>query len=122
MAGVTVGVVALPLALAFGITTGLGASAGLITAIVAGLVAAAFGGPKPRGEHTAAVAWRAVRSSFSVGSLETLALVGLVAAVMVLLPRLHRSIPASLVAVVVATLLAATTGWDVATIGRLPSS
>lgn len=44
VAGVTVGVVALPLALAFGITTGLGASAGLITAIIAGLVAAVFGG------------------------------------------------------------------------------
>jgi SulP family sulfate permease len=44
IAGVTVGVVALPLALAFGITTGLSAEAGLITAIVAGLVAALFGG------------------------------------------------------------------------------
>ena len=44
VAGLTVGVVALPLALAFGITTGLGAEAGLITAIVAGFVAAVFGG------------------------------------------------------------------------------
>jgi SulP family sulfate permease len=44
VAGMTVGVVALPLALAFGITTGLGAEAGLMTAIVAGLVAAVFGG------------------------------------------------------------------------------
>jgi SulP family sulfate permease len=44
VAGLTVGVVALPLALAFGITTGLGAEAGVITAIVAGLVAAVFGG------------------------------------------------------------------------------
>ena len=44
VAGLTVGVVALPLALAFGITTGLGADAGLVTAIVAGLVAAVFGG------------------------------------------------------------------------------
>ena len=44
LAGLTVGVVALPLALAFGITTGLGAEAGLITAIVAGFVAAVFGG------------------------------------------------------------------------------
>src|SRR5512142_992781 len=43
-AGITVGVVALPLALAFGVTTGLGASAGLTTAIVAGFVAAVFGG------------------------------------------------------------------------------
>ncbi|MEI2784470.1 MAG: SulP family inorganic anion transporter [Candidatus Nanopelagicales bacterium] len=42
--GLTVGVVALPLALAFGITSGLGAAAGLVTAIVAGVVAAVFGG------------------------------------------------------------------------------
>ena len=44
VAGVTVGIVALPLALAFGVTTGLGAAAGLMTAIVAGVVAAVFGG------------------------------------------------------------------------------
>eukprot|EP01037_Dinobryon_pediforme_P001294 gene1293-1310_t len=44
IAGVTVGIVALPLALAFGITTGAGARAGLITAIYAGLIAAIFGG------------------------------------------------------------------------------
>ncbi len=44
MAGITVGVVALPLALGFGITSGLGAGAGLITAIVAGTLAAIFGG------------------------------------------------------------------------------
>lgn len=44
VAGLTVGVVALPLALAFGITTGLGAAAGLTTAIIAGFVAAIFGG------------------------------------------------------------------------------
>ncbi|MBN8881206.1 MAG: SulP family inorganic anion transporter [Salana multivorans] len=44
LAGVTVGVVALPLALAFGISSGLDASAGIVTAIVAGLVAAVFGG------------------------------------------------------------------------------
>lgn len=46
LAGVTVGVVALPLALAFGVTSGAGAAAGLFTAIVAGLVAAAFGGSR----------------------------------------------------------------------------
>ncbi len=44
VAGVTVAIVALPLALAFGVTSGLGAQAGLVTAIVAGLVAAVFGG------------------------------------------------------------------------------
>lgn len=44
IAGVTVAVVALPLALGFGVTSGAGATAGLITAIVAGVVAAIFGG------------------------------------------------------------------------------
>jgi len=44
IAGLTVAVVALPLALAFGITSGLGAGAGLVTAVIAGVVAAAFGG------------------------------------------------------------------------------
>lgn len=44
VAGLTVGVVALPLALAFGVSSGAGAAAGLVTAVVAGLVAAVFGG------------------------------------------------------------------------------
>lgn len=44
LAGLTVAIVALPLALAFGVASGLGATAGLITAIVAGAVAAIFGG------------------------------------------------------------------------------
>lgn len=43
-AGLTVGVVALPLALGFGVASGMGAKAGLITAAVAGIVAALFGG------------------------------------------------------------------------------
>lgn len=44
VSGVTVAVVALPLALAFGISSGLGAGAGLITAVIAGVLAAFFGG------------------------------------------------------------------------------
>ncbi|MDO8732634.1 MAG: SulP family inorganic anion transporter [Actinomycetota bacterium] len=44
VAGVTVAFVALPLALAFGVASGMGAAAGLVTAIVAGFVAAVFGG------------------------------------------------------------------------------
>ncbi|MEO8260979.1 MAG: SulP family inorganic anion transporter [Pseudolysinimonas sp.] len=44
IAGITVGVVALPLALGFGIASGAGAEAGLITAIVAGVAAAVLGG------------------------------------------------------------------------------
>ncbi|WP_191839032.1 SulP family inorganic anion transporter [Catellatospora chokoriensis] len=44
IAGLTVAVVALPLALGFGVSSGLGAAAGLATAIVAGALAAVFGG------------------------------------------------------------------------------
>lgn len=43
-AGVTVGVVALPLAMAFAIASGLEPQAGLFTAIVAGFIISAFGG------------------------------------------------------------------------------
>ncbi|MER6580863.1 SulP family inorganic anion transporter [Nonomuraea sp. NPDC001023] len=44
LAGLTVAIVALPLALGFGISSGLGAQAGLATAVVAGALAAVFGG------------------------------------------------------------------------------
>jgi SulP family sulfate permease len=203
IAGLTVGVVALPLALAFGITTGLGAAAGLTTAIVAGFVAGIFGGSnlqvsgptgamtvvlvplvarfgtdavvivgvlagilvvaaalfrlgrvlayipwpviegftlgiaiiiflqqvpaalgvaKPEGDNTAVVAARAVSEALTTGSVPALALVALVAIVMVVVPRVHRSLPASLLAVIAATIVAAVAGWEVATIGALPST
>ncbi|WNZ13555.1 SulP family inorganic anion transporter [Streptomyces sp. 11x1] len=44
LAGLTVAIVALPLALGFGVSSGLGAEAGLATAVVAGALAAIFGG------------------------------------------------------------------------------
>ena len=204
VAGVTVGIVALPLALAFGITTGLGAQAGLITAIVAGLVAAVFGGSnvqvsgptgamsvvlvpvvarygvdavylvgimagvlvmiaaaarlgrflafipwpviegftvgiaciiflqqvpaalgvaKPDGENTVVVATRAIRETVvGNGTIVAVALVAVVAAVMLVAPRLHRSLPASLLAVIAATVIAEAANSDVARIGTLPSS
>ena len=46
IAGLTVAIVALPLAIGFGITSGMSAAAGLITAIIAGFLAAIFGGSK----------------------------------------------------------------------------
>jgi SulP family sulfate permease len=195
--------VALPLALAFGITTGLGAEAGLITAIVAGLVAAVFGGSsvqvsgptgamtvvlvpvvarygtdavlivslmagvlvvaaaflrlgrylafvpwpvvegftvgiaviiflqqvpsalgvaKPEGENTAVVAAKAVGDAVDNGRLAALGLVVLVAAIMTVVPRLHRSLPASLIAVAAATAVAEVANVSVTRIGSLPSS
>jgi SulP family sulfate permease len=203
IAGLTVGVVALPLALAFGITTGLGADAGLITAIVAGLVAAVFGGSnvqvsgptgamtvvlvpivarygpdavfvvsmlagvllvvaavarigryiafipwpvvegftvgiaviiflqqvppalgvvKPKGDNTALVAAKAVVDAFGDGRGQAIGIVVLVAAGMIGLPRIRRSLPASLIAVAIATIVAKVASLDVARIGSLPSS
>lgn len=204
MAGVTVGIVALPLALAFGITSGLGADAGLITAIVAGFVAAVFGGSnvqvsgptgamtvvlvpivarhgvdavfavglaagvliviagvvgigrylafipwpviegftlgiaiiiflqqvpsalgvaKPEGENTAVVAVRAIgEANGGNGPMWALVIVGVVVVTMVGVPRLHRSLPASLLAVIIATVVTRVGGLDVPVIGGLPSS
>jgi sulfate permease, SulP family len=45
-AGLTVGVVALPLAMAFAIASGLKPEAGLFTAIIAGFIISALGGSK----------------------------------------------------------------------------
>lgn len=203
LAGITVGVVALPLALAFGITSGLTAEAGLVTAVVAGLVAAVFGGSdvqvsgptgamtvvlvpvvarhgadavlvvslmagalvvaagllrlgrylayvpwpvvegftvgiaviiflqqvpnalgvaKPEGENTALVAWRAVVDAAHHGAGAAIAVVALVVVLLVALPRLRRGLPASLLAVVAATVVAEVAELDVARIGALPGS
>ena len=46
MAGIIVGIVALPLAIAFGIASGVTPEKGIITAIVAGLIVSVFGGTK----------------------------------------------------------------------------
>ncbi|MDP2000771.1 MAG: SulP family inorganic anion transporter, partial [Rhodoferax sp.] len=45
-AGLTVGVVALPLAMAFAIASGLKPEAGLFTAIIAGILISALGGSR----------------------------------------------------------------------------
>jgi len=204
LAGLTVGIVALPLALGFGITTGLGASSGITTAIVAGLVAAVFGGSdvqvsgptgamtvvlvpvvahygaegvflaglmagafvvlaafvrlgrtltyvpwpviegftigiavliflqqvpsalgvaRPEGDNTALVAIRAIgHAGGGEGNGAALGIVVVVAVVMLGLARFRRSIPGSLVAVVVATVLTRLGGLDIARIGHIPDA
>jgi sulfate permease, SulP family len=84
LAGVTVAVVALPLALGFGITSGAGAAAGLVTAIVAGTVAAVFGGSNfqvsgPTGAMT--VVLLPIVAAYGVGVLP---LLGVMAGVLLL--------------------------------------
>jgi SulP family sulfate permease len=203
LAGVSVAVVALPLALGFGVVSGMGPSAGLVTAIVAGAVAAVLGGShvqvsgptgamavvlvpiidrfgvdtvfvvgllagaivtiaavarvgrflafipwpviegftvgiaaiiflqqvpgalgvhRPGGENTAVVAVRAFWRAPNEGELASIVLVVVVAAVMIGLPRLRRSLPASLAAVAMATAITEFGGLDVARIGELPAT
>jgi SulP family sulfate permease len=203
VAGVTVGVVALPLALAFGITTGLGATAGLTTAIVAGFVAALFGGsnvqvsgptgamtvvlvpivarhgpdaalvvtliagvlvviaalarlgrllafipwpvvegftvgiavviflqqvphalgvPVPAGEGAPWVAAQSVVAAVEAANLAALGMLALTVAVMVAVPRIHRALPGSLIAIGAATVVGWVTGADVVRIGTLAST
>jgi SulP family sulfate permease len=99
-----------------------GFTIGIAVIIFLQQVPAALGVAKPEGENTAAIAVRSVGDAFGAGQVETLALVAIVAIVMVVAPRLHRSLPASLLAVVVASIVAGVAGWDVARIGALPSS
>ena len=201
VAGLTVGIVALPLALAFGISSGLGAGAGMVTAVVAGFLAALFGGsnlqvsgptgamtvvlvpiiaehgadgvlvvglmaggllvlmaavgagryvkliPLPviegftlgiaviialqqvpsalgvtaEGEKVIAVAARAVAAWASEPVVWPVLLSGGVAGLMLLGARIRPGLPASLIAVAVATVLAEALDLDVTRIGALPS-
>lgn len=207
LAGVTVGVVALPLALAFGASSGVGPAAGLVTAVVAGIVAAVFGGSSVQvsgptgamavvlapivaahgagavalvtvlaglivlvagvarlgrlvtylpwpvvegftlgiaciiflqqipaaldvgaepGHNTALTAVRAAGTVLSGGGgtnlAWTLGIVAAVAVIMLVLPRLHGAIPASLVAVVVVTVAAEVLPAPVTRISALPGT
>ncbi|MCW3005729.1 MAG: sulfate transporter [Solirubrobacterales bacterium] len=202
LAGVTVAVVALPLALGFGAASGMGPEAGIVTAIVAGIVAGVFGGSnvqvsgptgamtvvlvpivashgpdgvlvvtlaagvllmiigaarlgryagvlpwpviegftlgialliflqqvpaalgvaKPAGENTAVVAVRAI-GEWGPSHATALGIVAVVTVLMVVLPRLHRTVPASLVAVAAATLLTELLGLHVPRIGEIPAA
>jgi SulP family sulfate permease len=83
-------------------------------------VPAALGVAKPDGSNTAVVAFRAIQEWIG-GSFDALAIVALVIVVMVALPRLHRSLPASLIAVAIATLVARLADLPVARIGAIPA-
>ncbi len=103
LAGVTVAVIALPLALAFGVTSGMGARAGLVTAIVAGAVAAVFGGSNvqvsgPTGAMTVVLV-PVVHEFGTTGVLLVGALAGLVLIAMAILRlgRYVRYLPAPVV-------------------------
>src|SRR5439155_3058303 len=78
-----------------------GFTVGIAVIIFLQQVPNALGVTKPRGENAAAIAARAVLDAFDHAGLTSLALVALTIGVMVVAPRLHRSLPASLLAVVI---------------------
>ena len=84
IAGITVAIVALPLAIGFGLTSGMSAASGLTTAIIAGFLAAVFGGSKyqvsgPTGAMT--VILIPVIHKFGVSAIPAL---GLIAGILVI--------------------------------------
>jgi SulP family sulfate permease len=200
LAGLTVGAVALPLALAFGVASGATAAAGMVTAILAGVLIAGLGGASyqisgPTGAMSAVLIVLAQRYGLpgvwvagvmagiflvllgvfrlgryiafipspvitgftsgialiiAIGQIDNflgiqtpkadnslakllfyfthlvvpdwhaLALGGLVIAVMLIAPRLNKTIPGSLLGLILAALVAAVAGWQVPIIGDIP--
>jgi SulP family sulfate permease len=97
-----------------------GFTLGIAALIFLQQVPAALGVPMPEGENTAAVAARAA-AAWEAEQWSTLAIVVLVAVVMVALPRVHRALPAALVAVGAVTMFAEVAALPVARIGHIPS-
>ena len=79
--GLTAGIVALPLALAFGVASGYGAAAGLYGAIALGFFAALLGGTKtqisgPTGPMTVIFAAAVVAFPGDIGALTAIVVLG----------------------------------------------
>src|SRR5690606_9945170 len=80
-----------------------GFTMGIGVIIAAQQVPLALDTPKAPGENAALVAWRTLGLVDWAGAWVPLLLVGLVIAIMVGLPRMNRTLPSSLIAVVVVT-------------------
>ena len=99
-----------------------GFTVGIATLIFLQQVPSALGVPKPTGVNTAVVAARAVGRVVGHGNRGSVLLVVIVAGLMIVLPRLHRALPASLIAVSVATVFAQVVHLNAARIGSIPST
>ncbi len=102
-----------------------GFTLGIAAIIFLQQVPAALGTDAAVGENSLATAVSSVATTATDPGTETAWTLGAVAVVvllMVLLPRLHHAVPASLVAVVVVTALAEITSAPVARIGALPDT
>lgn len=98
-----------------------GFTLGIATIIFLQQVPAALGQVGQEGQRPLIAAWTVVTSPDWSAAGWSLAVVALVATLMIGLPRLHRSIPGSLIAVVAAAILVGVLALPVAQIGALPS-
>jgi SulP family sulfate permease len=98
-----------------------GFTVGIATIIFLQQVPMAVNVPKPPGENTALVALRSIQAATWPTAAYSLGIVTFVVLLMVLLPRIRRSFPASIVAVVLATIMVSLVAWNVMIIGPLPA-
>lgn len=98
-----------------------GFTLGIAAIIFLQQVPAALAQQAPAGERTLLAAFTVLTKAEWAEAAKTLAVVGLVAVLMILLPRVHSGIPASLTAVVIAAVVVGTLHIPVAAIGELPS-
>lgn len=99
-----------------------GFTLGIAVIICAQQVPVALGGHGGPSTNAILSATQMLGSVSLVPMLQSLAAVLLVAAVMVLAPRLHPRLPGSILAIVVVTVLSSVAGTSLETIGALPSS
>ncbi len=99
-----------------------GFTLGIAVIIALQQVPYALGVHPPTGDRAIVVAVESIKLAGGTTTLWCLALVAISAAIMMLLPYLKRSLPASLIAVVVGTLLVVLLNADVPQIGAIPSS
>ncbi|WP_267626321.1 SulP family inorganic anion transporter [Gordonia sputi] len=98
-----------------------GFTLGIAVIIFLQQVPAAFGADAPRGERTLPAAIHVVTHADWSVALQTLGIVAVIAVLMVGLPRIHRSIPESLTAVILVTVVVGFIHLGVRRIGELPS-
>ena len=99
-----------------------GFTIGIAVIIFLQQVPAALGVAKPEGENTAVVAARAVANAANSGQGAAIAITLLTVGVAVAASRLQRSLPASLLAVALATITSEVFRLDVGRIDELPAS
>ncbi|MBJ7464960.1 MAG: SulP family inorganic anion transporter [Mycolicibacterium sp.] len=98
-----------------------GFTLGIAVIIFLQQIPSAIGQSVPEGQRPLVAAAQVVMDADAATIRPALVVVAVVVVAMVILPRLHPAIPASLVAVVAVTVLASVTGLTTARIGVLPS-